>query len=452
MKKNIKFLHVKVSIISVLIIIVMAFFSGFYFSKNATIPKTEKEYFDLSLVHEVRNILEENFLDTRPEDAEEIVKQDHIWGAVRGLVASYKDPHTVFLPPEDSKSLDEEISGKFGGIGVEISNRSGYLTIVSPLPETPAVRAGLKPKDIIIEIEGKDSIFMSAHAAAKIMRGEPGTILRIKVVRKGVLEPFEVEIERAIIEIPIIKTYNKDGVFVIKIFSFTENSPELFLKAVQEFFNTKNQRLIIDVRGNPGGHLFASVYIAGLFLPKGTIIVTEEYGGKKEDKILRSGKHHRTNRTVNIFPEEIKIAVLVDGGSASASEIIAGALRDNNRAILMGENTYGKGTVQQLKKLEGGTLLKYTVARWVMPKGEWISHKGIPVDIEISISDEEIKEARKSGLFADKIDPQLLRAIEKMKNINSQDEILEIIKKGRKEVQEKVKEERKEKLKSILEE
>lgn len=195
------------------------------------------------------------------------------------------------------------------------------------------------------------------------MRGEPGTILHIKVARKGNPEPFDVEIERAIIEIPTVKTYNKDGVFVIKLFSFTENSPELFFDAVKEFAQTKNQKLIIDMRGNPGGHLFAAVYIAGLFLPEDTVIVTQDYGDKKEEEILKSGKYHKSDKTINIFSEDVKIAVLVDGGSASAAEILAGALQDNNRAILLGENTFGKGTVQQLKELSDGTSLKYTIAR-----------------------------------------------------------------------------------------
>jgi carboxyl-terminal processing protease len=259
--------------------------------------------------------------------------------------------------------LDEDISGQFGGIGVEIDNRDGYLTIVSPLPETPAEAAGLKPKDIIAEIEGQDSISMPSSEAVKIMRGEPGTLLNIKVARKGNIGLIDVQIKRAVINIPIIKTYNKDGVFVIKIFSFTKNSPELFFDAVKEFAKTNKKKLIIDMRGNPGGHLFASVYIAGLFLPKDTIIVTQDYGDKKDKEVLKSGKYHKSDKTINIFSDKIQIGVLLNAGSASASEILAGALHDNNRAVLLGEKTFGKGTVQQLKKLADGTSLKYTIAR-----------------------------------------------------------------------------------------
>jgi carboxyl-terminal processing protease len=163
--------------------------------------------------------------------------------------------------------------------------------------------------------------------------------------------------------VPIVKTYQKDDVFVIKLFSFTENSPELFFDAVKEFAKTKKTRLIIDLRGNPGGHLFAAVYISGLFLPTNTKIVTEDYGKNKENDILLSGKYHKSNKTVNIFSDKVKVGILVNEGSASASEILAGTLSDNNRAILLGKNTYGKGTVQQVFELKEKTSLKYTIAR-----------------------------------------------------------------------------------------
>jgi carboxyl-terminal processing protease len=279
------------------------------------------------------------------------------------LAASYEDPYTTFLPPQESKNLQEEISGEFGGIGVEIENRSGFLTVVSPLSGTPAAKSGIMPKDIIVEIEGKDSSNFSPSAAAKLIRGEPGTFVNIKVLRKGEIDSLEIKIERALIKVPIVKTYNKDGVFVIKLFSFTENSPELFFDAVREFAKTKNNKLIIDLRGNPGGHLFAAVYISGLFLPEGTKIVTEDYGDKRDMKILVSGKYHKSEKTINIFSENVKIGILVDQGSASASEILAGALSDNDRAILLGKNTYGKGTVQQVMEMDNGTSLKYTIAR-----------------------------------------------------------------------------------------
>jgi carboxyl-terminal processing protease len=286
-----------------------------------------------------------------------------------GLAASYGDPYTVFLLPADSKELNEDISGEFGGIGVEIENTGGYLTVVSPLPGTPADKAGLRPKDIIVKIDDKDSINISSSAAVKLIRGEPGTKVVLTIARDGEKDFLEVEIERALIEIPIIKTYKKDGVFVIKLFSFTENSPELFIEAVKEFRDTGYDKLIIDLRGNPGGHLFAAVYIAGLFLPEGDIVVTEDYGNEKE--VLKSGQYHDGSKTLNIFSDRVKVGVLVDGGSASAAEILAGALHDHNRAILLGTNTYGKGTVQKVDDIgSDGASLKYTIAKFILPNGQ----------------------------------------------------------------------------------
>ena len=315
--------------------------------------------------------MDNDFLDVHREEREkEITEKDHLWGIIAGLTASYDDPYTVFLPPSQSKDLNDDISGEFGGIGVEIENRGGYLTIVSPLPGTPADRAGLKAKDIIVKIDDKDSINISSAEAAKHIRGEPGTKVKLSIARRGKPDLMEVEVERAVIKIPTIKTYKKDGVFVIKLYSFTEKSPELFLNAVKEFSESGYDKLIIDLRGNPGGHLFAAVYIAGLFLPEGEVIVTEDYGNKREKDILRSGEYHESNGSINIFTDRVKIAVLIDGGSASASEILAGALHDNNRAVLMGTNSYGKGTVQELKEIGEGASLKYTIAKFILPGGD----------------------------------------------------------------------------------
>lgn len=240
--------------------------------------------------------------------------------------------------------------------------------------------------------------------------------------------------------------------FVIKLFSFTENSPKLFLDAVKEFAKTKDTKLIVDLRGNPGGHLFAAVYISGLFLPEGTKVVTQDYGDKKEKDILLSGKYHKSDKTTNIFFDNVKIGVLVDQGSASASEILAGALSDNNRAVLLGKNTFGKGTVQELINVDKGTSLKYTIARWILPNGGWITNKGIPVDIEIDISEEEIKKSKKDGSYSDTIDPQLLKAIEEMKKIKSQKDIIKIIKENREKRKKKLIEKRNEKIKNIIKE
>ncbi len=365
--------------------------------------------------------IDEKFIDTRIDQSEIITKQDHIWGIMKGLTASFQDPYTIFLPPETNKYFQDDIKGEFSGVGMEIINRNGFLTVVSPLPDTPAFQSGIKAKDIILEIDGKDSLRMSSRVAVKLIRGEKGTAVLLKVLRKGEEEPLEIKIIRDIIEIPVIKTFEQDGVFVIKIYNFTENSPQKFLEGIQEFIKSKNQRLIIDVRGNPGGHLFAVVYILGMFLEKDTIILTEHYAGKKEDKILKSGDHHSNDKLINIFNDNLILGILVDGGSASASEILAGVLLDHQQAIIFGENTFGKGTVQELVPLKQGAALKVTTAKWILPKGSWISSEGISPDIEISISTEEIEKKVEQGTFQKNIDSQLYQTIQHLsqfKNVN----------------------------------
>ena len=209
---------------------------------------------DLQDIIKLWEKIDEKFVDTRKDQSEEITKQDHIWGAMQGLAASFRDPYTNFLLPEDNQYLNEDIKGEFFGVGMEIVNREGFLTVVSPLPDTPSFRAGIKPKDIIVEIDGKDSTKMSSSEAVRLIRGERDTVVKLKLARKGLVEPLEVEIIRTLIKIPVTKTFEKDEVFVIKVYSFSENSPQKFLEAIQEFVKSRKQKLIIDVRGNPGGH------------------------------------------------------------------------------------------------------------------------------------------------------------------------------------------------------
>ena len=449
-EKTNSFFKIKVGIKSFLFFVILALFLGYFFSTFKTNFATAEKA-DLSDIYEVWDILDNDFLDVHAsERKKEISEKDHIWGMVSGLVASYGDPYTVFLPPMDSKELNEDISGEFGGIGVEIENAGGYLTVVSPLPGTPADKAGLRPKDVIVKIDDEDSINISSYEATKLIRGEPGTKVKLTVAREGLVKFLDIEIERAIIEIPVIKTYKKDGVFVIKLYSFTENSPELFFDAVKEFRDSGYDKLLIDLRGNPGGHLFAAVYIAGLFLPEDAVIVTEDYGDEKD--VLKSGQYHDGTASLDIFSDRVKIGVLVDGGSASAAEILAGALHDNDRAVLMGSNTYGKGTVQKLEKIGSeGASLKYTIAKFILPSGDWISQKGIPVDIEIKISEDEIKKAREGGSFSDKIDAQLNRAIKEMQKFKTNKDIIKLIKKKREEKMLQAKEDREKTIKEILE-
>ena len=260
--------------------------------------------------------------------------------------------------------LMSDINGEFTGVGMEITNVGGFLTVVSPLPGTPSFKAGIKPKDIVIKIDGKNSISMSSSKAVNLIRGKKGTPVILTVLRKGLSEPKDIKIIRDTIEVPIVKTYKKDNVFIIKIYSFSKNLPEKFLEALKEFTANKNRdTLIIDVRGNPGGHLDSAVMLAEMFIAKDKLILTEDYGGKAKNTIIKSGDFLGNKELIGILNNKFKLAVLMDGGSASASEILAGTLSDNNQAILLGEKSFGKGTVQQYKEFKNGTALKYTIAK-----------------------------------------------------------------------------------------
>lgn len=321
--------------------------------------------------------------------------QDKIYGAIQGLTASYGDPFTVFFPPKEAKAFKDNISGSFAGVGMEIDVKNGVLTVIAPLKGTPAYVAGIKPGDQIIGIDGVSTDGLSTNAAVTKIRGPKGSVVDLVVVRAGTRLDFK--ITRDTIQVP--ETSDgldaKSGVYHIALYEFTANSAALFDQAFTRFKQSGSKKLVIDLRGNPGGYLDAAVEIASHFLSKGTTIVTEDFGGKAQNQV-------HTSLGTNDVPKGTQIVVLVDGGSASASEILAGALQDNKVATIMGTQSFGKGSVQTLIPIDGGQL-KVTVARWVTPDGHWIMEKGITPDIVVPYT---AKDA------AAKQDPQMDRAIQ----------------------------------------
>src|SRR3989344_749850 len=341
--------------------------------------------------------------------------QEKVWGAISGLTASLKDPYTVFLPPEDAKLFESEISGNFEGVGMEIGIKDETLTVIAPLKGTPAERSGIQPGDKILKIDDKVSTSMRVDQAVKLIRGKRGTTVRLTLFREGKDEPFEITVVREVIDIPTIDTEVKsgksalggpsteggsgiqeNGVFVIRLYNFSANSPRLFRDALREFVESGSQKLIIDLRGNQGGFLDAAVDMASWFLSAGEVVVTEDGGEKGQKKVHRS-------RGYNEFDERLKMVILVNGGSASASEILAGALREHGVATLVGTTTFGKGSVQELVKITGDTSLKVTVARWLTPKGVSISDGGLSPDVEVKLTPEDLEKKK---------DPQMEKAIE----------------------------------------
>jgi len=357
------------------------------FAAGAT-SSAQPEDVNFAPVWKAWNILDDRFVDayatttdeenaTTTEEVDE--NQERVWGMIGGLASSLGDPYTVFLPPSESEIFNDDISGSFEGVGMEIAIRDRILTVVSPLKGTPASRAGLKSGDRISAIDGKSTEGMGVGGAVKLIRGEKGTDVVFTILRDGESEELEISVTRDTIEIPTIETNRRaDGIFVIELLNFSAKSSDLFRLALKEFAATKYNKLVIDLRGNPGGFLEAAVDMASWFLPTGKIIVTEDYGDNEETRIHRS-------RGYDVFGDDLQVVILIDRGSASASEILAGALSEHEKATLIGTRSFGKGSVQELVRLTSDTSLKVTIARWLLAGDVFITRDGIEPDILVEI-------------------------------------------------------------------
>lgn len=354
---------------------------------------------DLSPFWKVWNLLDEKYVATN-NNKTEVTEQDKIWGAIKGLANSFGDPYTVFLPPVESGDFQTNINGNFEGVGMEIGIKDGILTVISPLKGSPAEFSGIKPGDKIININDQTSIDLSTDEAVKLIRGPKGSVVKIEVLREGSVLPIVFNITRAVIDIPTTKTEIIDDVFVLSLYNFNAQSKIKFNQALKEFINSKKDKLILDLRGNPGGYLEAAVDMASWFLPLGKPIVREDFGANKSEMIYRS-------KGYNIFNSNLKMVILIDRGSASASEILAGALQEYNIAKLVGTQSYGKGSVQELLSITDNTYLKVTVAKWLTPNGKNISEGGLTPDFEVKITENDLKT---------NTDPQLNKAIEILNN------------------------------------
>jgi carboxyl-terminal processing protease len=296
----------------------------------------------------------------------------------------------------------EEISGSFGGVGMEIAVKDGFLTVVAPLKSTPAEKAGVVSGDRIVAIDDVPALKMSADQAVSLIRGEEGTIVKITFARDGETELMVKSLVRAPIEIPTVDTkITKEGVFVISLYNFSASSPNLFRNSLREFIESGSDKLILDLRNNPGGFLEASLDMASWFLPAGKNVVTEDFGKNSEENKEYKSKGY------DIFNTNLKMAILINQGSASASEILAGALKEHGVAVLVGEKSFGKGSVQELMSITSETSLKVTVAHWLTPNGLSISDGGLVPDIEVPLTPENTEGGA---------DPQLEAAIKYLLN------------------------------------
>lgn len=351
---------------------------------------------DFSPFWKAWNLINEKYVPASTT-SETVTDQEKVWGAIQGLTDSLGDPYTVFFPPVEAELFESDIRGNFEGIGAEIVAQEGAITVIAPLRDSPAERAGLQAGDRIIKIGDRETTSITTEDAVQIIRGPRGTAVNLTIFRNEVSEPFEVRVVRDIINIPTLSTEElPGGIFLIELYSFTAQSPNLFRSALREFILSGNDKLILDLRGNPGGYLEASIDMASWFLPPSRVVVREDFGKGGEEKVYRS-------KGYDVFPEELGFVILVNQGSASASEILAGALQEHGRAILVGETTFGKGSVQELVDITSDTSLKVTVARWLTPDGNSISEGGVVPDVIVPMTAEDRTAGR---------DPQLDKAVE----------------------------------------
>lgn len=349
---------------------------------------------DINEFWQVWDLLEEKYVSA--SSTKTVSDADRIEGAIKGLVKSYGDPYTVFLPPTDASMFEDDISGNFEGVGMEVGMRDGLVTVIAPLPNTPAAKAGIVAKDVIVEIDGKSTDGLNIDEAVRLIRGDKGTTVMLKLYREGEVGLLEIPVVRDDITIPTVDTDKKGDVFIISLYSFNAIAEQKIDEALQDYAKSGASKLIIDLRGNPGGFLQSAVAIASYFVPAGKTVVSENFGDGLQEEIYRS-----QGKTLGTYmPKEM--LVLVDGGSASASEILAGALQEHGIAKLLGEQTFGKGSVQELLNLKDGSSLKVTVARWFTPNGVSISEGGLTPDIVVKRTPQQVVEG---------VDPQLEAAL-----------------------------------------
>lgn len=359
--------------------------------ENKTPPSSAINF---SLFWDVLERIDKNFL-FKPLDGQKL-----LYGAISGLVRALGDPYTAFLTPEENAEFRQELEGKYKGIGVVLDIRNEQLIVVAPFEGSPAEVAGVKAGDKVLEIEGITTKGISLSEAVAKIRGEVGTVSTL-TLQRGEGKPFVVKITRAEIAVKSVEYKEKEsGIFYLRVSRFGEGTTEEWDKVVSEIRQqTANSKqltgIVLDLRSNPGGLLSGAVYLASEFISSGTVVLEE--GGDGSRQTLRATSTKNSHAFVGV-----PVVVLVDEGSASASEILAAALRERVKARLVGETTFGKGTIQDAEDLSDGTGLHLTVAKWLTPSGKWINGTGLKPDFEVALTDEDLNAGR---------DPQLDKAV-----------------------------------------
>lgn len=357
---------------------------------------------DVNQLWKIWDVVQERYID-RPVSAERLFN-----GALSGVVASLEDPYSVYLDPETAKKFSDDLSGSFDGIGAEIGIKREQLKIIAPLEGSPAERAGLKAGDVILAINDIDTRGMTLDRAISLIRGKSGTRVVLKIFREALSKPTEIAVIRETIVVQSVRSKMlPEGIAYLKIASFDERAASGVRQAVDNLLGFHPAGLVVDLRNDPGGFLDTAVEIAGEWL-KDEVVVYEQFHAAPEGAggVDTNGRRaYRAEGRQKLA--KLKTVVLVNAGSASASEILAGALQDHGRATIIGTRTFGKGSVQEYERLDDGSAVKITVARWLTPKGRAIEKDGIAPDIEVPEAEED-----ETGPESEKKDPALQKATE----------------------------------------
>ncbi len=368
-----------------------AYSAGYSINGNGT--STNQGNADFSLFWDAVNLAKEKYYNPSEVNDENI-----LYGAIKGALGSLNDPYTVFFSPSDSQKFDEDLTGSFGGIGAEIGTQNSQLVIIAPLKDTPAEKAGLRSGDQILKINDTVTSNLTADDAVKMIRGDVGTDVKLLIMRDSWKTPKDFTITRAVINVPTLDWKMLDGnIAYVQLYNFNANAASAFYNANLQILLKNPKGMILDLRDNPGGFLDVAQNIAGWFLKRGSPVVIEKFRGDKEQSLLANG-----NEALSRMP----VVLLVNGGSASASEILSGALRDDRGIKLVGEKTFGKGSVQEIENLPDGSSMKISIAEWLTPNGTTINKIGLTPDYQVSLTDQNIQ---------NKQDPQLDKAVEVLK-------------------------------------
>ena len=350
----------------------------------------EKKELDFSLFWKVWDLTKEKFIGKDSLDAKELM-----YGAIRGMLSATKDPYSTFFDPKESKSFAQDMQGNFDGIGAELGVKDGILTIVAPLEDSPAAKAGLRSGDKIIKIDNISTSDLSVDQAVDKIRGKKGTNVTLTIFRSGEEKTQDITLMRDTIEIKSVKWEMKgNNIAYIKINKFGEETAKEFNEVANQLVLAKAKGIILDLRNNPGGFLDRSVDVASRLMAKGRVVVLEEDSAGEKTQLVTNGRDNLSN---------LPVVVLLNEGSASASEILAGALRDNRQVEIVGKKSFGKGSVQELISLPDGSSVKISVAKWMTPNGDSITEKGISPTVEVELTSEDFNNNR---------DPQLEKAME----------------------------------------